>query len=54
MTSKQVGFFLLLLAFMVASMIVYFEFKREKFNQKCEGDSDCAYGLKCNGGECKN
>lgn len=52
MTSKQTSFFLILSAFIVALMIFYFDLKREKFNQKCESDNDCAYGLKCDNSVC--
>lgn len=54
MTPKQTNFILILLAFIVAVMIFYFNCKqKEKFNQKCKNHSECADGLKCIDNICK-
>lgn len=56
MSSKQTGFFLMVSAFIVALLIVYFELKRDNannFTQKCRDDTDCAPGLRCVNGECQ-
>jgi len=56
MSSKQTSFFLMVSAFIVALLIVYFELKRDKvdnFTKKCKDDTDCAPGLKCVNGECQ-
>ena len=56
MSSKQTSFFLMVSAFIVALLIVYFELKRDNvnnFTQKCRDDTDCAPGLKCVNDECQ-
>tara|TARA_B100001996_G_C18637911_1_gene584434 strand:+ start:1104 stop:1274 length:171 start_codon:yes stop_codon:yes gene_type:complete len=56
MSSKQTSFFLMVSAFIVALLIVYFELKRNNvnnFTEKCKDDTDCAPGLKCVNDECQ-
>lgn len=58
MSSKQTGFLLIISAFIVALLIVYFKLKSYKntsnFTQKnCNDDTDCASGLTCNNYECQ-
>ena len=57
MSSKQIGFLLIVSAFIVAALIVYFKLESLKnasnFTQKCSNDTDCASGLKCNNYECQ-
>ena len=55
MSPNQTSFFLIVSAFLVAALIVYFNFKRDtvsNFTQKCENDYNCVNGLKCVKGEC--
>lgn len=57
MSSKQTGFLLIISAFIVVTLIVYFKLESFKntsnFTQKCSDDTDCASGLKCNNYECQ-
>jgi hypothetical protein len=54
MSPNQIGFFLIISAFIVAAFIVYFELNRDisNFTQKCENDYHCVPDLKCIKGEC--
>ena len=57
MSSKQISFLLIVSAFIVAGLILYFNLKCYKdtsnFTQKCNDDTDCASGLKCKKSVCQ-
>ena len=57
MSSKQIGFLLIISAFIVAGLIVCFKLKcyrnTSNFTQKCNNDTDCASGLKCKNSVCQ-
>lgn len=57
MSSKQIGFLLIVSAFIVAGLIVYFNLECYKnmsnFTEKCTNDTDCASGLKCVNSVCQ-
>ncbi len=57
MSSKQTGFLLIISAFIVALLILYFKLKSYKdisnFTKKCKDDTDCAPGLSCKNSVCQ-
>jgi len=57
MSSKQTGFLLIVSAFIVALLIVYFKLESYKntsnFTEKCNNDTDCASGLSCKASVCQ-